>query len=68
MKSETLETLSVEDYLPAVLAGEMAEIGRWKRSRRRRFGAHVRAAIRLPKRNPCTTARYLHGHQGGAGV
>ena len=24
VKSETLETLSVEDYLPAVLAGEMA--------------------------------------------
>ena len=27
VKSETLETLSVEDYLPAVLAGEMA--GDW---------------------------------------
>ncbi|MFR2495328.1 MAG: hypothetical protein ACLTBF_06405 [Christensenellales bacterium] len=57
VKNEKLETLSVEDYLPAVLAGEWRATGRWRRSRHRRFWRAHSCCNSSPKRNPCTTAR-----------
>ena len=79
VKNEKLETLSVEDYLPAVLAGEMA--GDWPlealkaqaiiaRTFALRFieDGGSRYAIRLPKGIHVRRRGYLHRHQRSAGV
>lgn len=57
VKNEKLETLSVEDYLPAVLAGEMA--GDWplEALKAQAILARTSCCNSSPKRNPCTTAR-----------